>query len=170
MNVPPMMPRLHWSPVEPSWIVSVGLIVLAVLPHQIPATGRRVLEHPIGSLLFAALSVFVAWQIPVLGAAMFIFLAGIILHARPREHFSASNLNNDKVPKKEKNRWLDEQVLMEEPEAVQVKTEDPVIQYDKVSEEESAPWFDEGILHEKPHGIQEKPVGDVLEFDEGGRH
>jgi hypothetical protein len=171
MNVPQMMPpRLHWSPVEPSWIVSTCLIVLAVLPHKIPPVGRHVLEHPIGSLVFASLSAFVAWHIPVLGAAMFIFLAGILLHRRSfkKEGFAASNLNNEKVQKKERQRWHDELVMMEEPEAVQVKTGDPVLQYDKVTDEESAPWFGEGILNERPQGIQDKPVGEVPEYDEGG--
>jgi hypothetical protein len=171
MNVPPMMPRLHWSPVEPSWIISIGLIVLAVLPHKIPAVGRRVLEHPIGSLVFAGMAAFVAWQIPVLGAAMLIFLAGILLHASPvgkREGFAASNLNNEKVQKKERQRWHDELVMMEEPEAVQVKTGDPVLQYDKVTDEESAQWFGEATLNERPQGIQDKPVGEVPEYDEGG--
>jgi len=172
MNVPSTMPpRLHWSPVEPSWIVSVGLIILAVLPHKIPASGRHVLEHPIGSLLFAALSVFIALKIPVLGAAMIIFLAGIILHAQlvvKKETFSGTYLNNDKVTKKERHRWHEEEVLMEEPDAVQVKTDDPAIQYDKVTEEGSAPWLGEGALHEKPYAIQEKPVGEVPEYDDGG--
>jgi len=171
MSAPPMPPQLHWSPVEPSWIVSAALIVLAVLPHKIPAVGRHVLEHPIGSLLFAALSAFVAWQIPVLGAAMLIFLAGVVLHARPitkKEHFSASNLNNEKVQKSERKRWHDEEVLMEEPEAIQVKTEDPVLQYDKVTDEEAARWLDEDVLNETPRGNIYKPVGEVPEYDEGG--
>ena len=101
---------------------------------------------------------------------MFIFLAGILLHRRSfkKEGFAASNLNNEKVQKKERQRWHDELVMMEEPEAVQVKTDDPVLQYDKVTDEESAPWFGEGILNERPQGIQDKPVGEVPEYDKGG--
>ena len=102
---------------------------------------------------------------------MFIFLAGIVLHAHPmtkKEHFAASNLNKEKVQKKDRHRWRDEEVLMEEPEAVQTITGDPVLQHDKVTEEESDTWFGEGIMHEKPSGTVYKPVGDTLEYDEGG--
>ena len=165
---PPQLPRLHWSPVEPSWIVSVGLIVLAVLPHQIPESGRHILQHPVGSLLFAALSAWVAWKAPVLGAAMFIFLTGVILHSKPtREPFAAIHLNKESVPKNSR-KWLGEELMSEDPHAIQERTDNPTLNYDEVSEHESAPWHGEGALNEQPHAIQERPVGVVPEYDEGG--
>ena len=168
MNMPPPnLPRLHWSPVEPSWIVSTGLVILAVLPHQIPATGRRVIEHPIGSLLFAALSAYVAWKLPVLGAAMFIFLAGLVLH-KSAEPFAANNLNKDKLTKRERHRWEGEVMLEEKPKAVQTKTEDPNMSYDEITDVESEPWQGEQVLDEQPHAIQDRRVGQVPEYDEGG--
>ena len=169
MNMPPPnLPRLHWSPVEPSWIVSVGLVILAALPHQIPATGRRVLSHPIGAILFAALSTYVAWKAPVLGAAMFIFLAGVILQARRQqtEPFVTKNLNKDRV--KKPHTWLGEEVLAEHPTAIQQRTEDPAISYDEVIDHDAPPWEGEAALDEHPLAIQDKPVGRVPEYDEGG--
>ena len=169
MQPPPQVLRLHWSPVEPSWIVAIGLIVLAALPHQIPQTGRRVLHHPIGAMLFAALSAYVAWQVPVLGAAMFILLAGVTMHTEPHhEHFAAINLNKDKIRTKQVHKWLDEDVLSEDPHGIQERTENPVISYDEVTENQAEPWHDERVLDEQPHGIQEKAVGSVPEYDEGG--
>jgi hypothetical protein len=163
------MPRLHWSPVEPSWIVAIGLIILASLPHQIPQTGRRALHHPIGALLFATLSAYVAWQVPVLGAAMFILLAGVMMHTEPiHEHFAATNLNKDKIRTKQVHKWLDEEVLSEDPHGIQERTENPIISYDEVTENQAEPWHDERVLDEQPRGIQEKAVGDVPEYDEGG--
>jgi len=167
-QIPPNLPRLHWAPVEPSWIVSIGLVILAVLPHQIPESGRRILEHPNGSLLFAALSAYVAWLSPVLGAAMFIFLAGIILHAAPlAEHFAATNLNKDRIRKSGVHKWLGEEVLSENPKAIQERTANPVISYDEVPDGEQ--WHDEDVLGEHPHAIQERAVGPVPEYDEGSR-
>ena len=166
---PPQMPRLHWSPVEPSWIVSMGLITLAVLPHQIPESGRRTLEHPIGSLLFAALSVWVVWKKPVLGAAMLIFLTGVVLHAHPatKEPFAAIKLSKDHVQKPAR-RWLGEEILSEDPHAIQERTENPTLNYDKVTDQESEQWHDERVLDEHPYAIQDKAVGTVPEYDEGG--
>jgi hypothetical protein len=167
---PPNLPRLHWAPVEPSWIVSVGLIVLAVLPHQIPKIGREAINHPIGRLLFAAASAAVAYMKPVLGAAMFIFMAGIILHESSgtptfNETFAATNLNKDIVNMKEKRRWFDEEVLSENPKAIQEKTENPVMSYDEIVDHDAEPWQSE---HAAPHAIQEKAVAVVPEYDEGG--
>ena len=167
---PPNLPRLHWAPVEPSWIVSVGLIVLAVLPHQIPKIGREVMNHPIGRLLFSAVSAAVAYMKPVLGAAMYICMAGIILHESSgiptfTETFAATNLNKDIVNMKERRRWFDEEVLSENPKAIQEKTENPTMSYDEIVDHDAEPWHNE---NEVPRAIQEKAVATVPEYDEGG--
>ena len=164
MNVPP--PRLHWSPVAPSWIVSGALVVLAVLPHQVPRAGRRFIRHPVGALLFAALSAFVAWKKSVLGMAMFIFLAGIVISGKQtNEPFAAKTLNKDSVRKP--HRWFEEEVMSEDPHGIQERTENPVLNYDEVSDHESDPWYGERVLDEKPEAIQEKPVSGSVEYDEG---
>jgi len=168
VQAPPIHHRLHWSPLEPSWIVSLALIVLAVLPHQIPETGRRILEHPVGSLLFAAAAAWVAWKSPVLGAAMFLFLAGIRLHGPARiEPFAAIKLSKERVQQPER-RWLGEELMSEEPHAIQERTENPTLNFDKVTSQESEQWMDERMLDEHPYAIQDKAVGSVPEYDEGG--
>ena len=164
----PNMPRLHWAPVEPSWIVSMGLIVLAVLPHQIPTVGRHAIHHPIGRLLFAAASAGVAYMKPVLGAAMFIFMAGIILHSDTptfTEAFAATNLNKDRVNPKGRRKWFDEEMLSEDTRAIQERTENPVMSYDEIVDHDAEPWYNE---NEVPRAIQEKAVPTVPEYDKGG--
>lgn len=164
MNAPP--PRLHWSPVEPSWIVSIGLVLLAVLPHKIPRSGRTFLQHPAGAVLFAAASVFVAWKKPVLGMAMFVLLAGVIVGNGSVENFAVV-LNKDRVAKNlPKHRWYEEEVMTEDPHGIQERTENASLNYDEVSDHESEPWFGERVMDEKPEAIQEKPVGSIPDYNE----
>ena len=168
------VPRMHWSPVEPSWIVSLGVIVLAVLPHQIPRAGREAIQHPIGRLLFAAFSAVIWYVKPVLGMSLLIMMAGILLHAPSAvEPFAATNLNKERVqpvsgPGSGVHKWFDEYVLREEPRAIQERTENPVMSYDEVVDDDTNIWHSERILHEQPKAIQEKAVGTVPEYDEGG--
>ena len=168
MNMPPPPLRLHWSPVEPSWIVSAGLIVLAVLPHQVPLEGRRVLEHPIGALLFFALSTYVAWRIPVLGAAMFIFLAGMMLRPRPGESFNAMILNKD--PVRRLHRWHSEKVRGEHPYGVQERTDNQILSFDEVMDDQVQQWHGEQELDEHPHAIQDKTVPTTPEYEDTYEH
>jgi hypothetical protein len=166
--------RLHWSPIEASWIVSIGLVLLAALPHQVPSTGRSILTHPVGWILFAGATVYVFWLKPIVGIAMSIFLAGITLPALfsySRENFeNRPSLTVDVIQNKHggqgqgqgqvksRHRWLDEIFLSETPEAIQKLTDDPAILYDKVTPQESAKWFSEDVLGEHPVAIQETPV------------
>jgi hypothetical protein len=138
MQAPPPQPhRLHWIPVEPSWLVSAGLVVLAVLPHQVPATFRRAIKAPLGAMLFAAATAWVWMLKPVLGIAMAIFLAAIVIyetssaaggyepsllekrwaesrHTSYMEHFSNSTptLVRDHV-QKNAHRWYQEVAMQE---------------------------------------------------------
>lgn len=165
--MPPNMPRLHWAPVESSWIVSAGLIILAVLPHQIPMATRHAVNHPIGRLLFAAASAAIWYVKPVLGTALFILLAGIVLHSETpalSEHFASTFLNKDRVNLKQ--RWLDEETLSEKPRAIQEKTENPAISYDEIVDHDTELWHSERALHEAPHAIQERAVSAVPEYDD----
>ncbi len=166
MQAPPPQPiRLHWIPVEPSWLVAGGLVLLGSLPHQVPAAGQRMLSSPIGALLFAALAAWVAWRAPVLGAAMFIFLAGVVIAGRSeRESFAgrAEVLNKDKVTKKQ--RWFVEDTLEEKPKGIQDRTEGPALTFDDIDHPHT--WEVEQALEENPVAIQERPVPELPEYDE----
>ena len=181
MQAPPPPPiRLHWIPVEPSWLVAGGLVLLGSLPHQVPAAGQRMLSSPIGALLFAALSAWVAWRAPVLGAAMFVFLAGVVIAGRREEEFTTSDrrggtlhasegfagraevLNKDKVTKKQ--RWFVEDTLEEKPTGIQDRTEGPALTFDDIDHPHA--WEVEQVLEENPVAIQERPVPELPEYDE----
>ena len=174
MNPVPSPHRPHWIPIEPSWIVAVGLVTLAVLPHQVPRAGRLILQHPIGSLLFGILSIWVTTKIPVLGAAMFIFLASIYLASASKdiEGFSPIVLNKDSVQKapehKNPRRWLNEEILSEIPDAIQERTDNTYLNYDAVTEQESGTWSAENILGETPTGIQERVISNEPDYDDSG--
>lgn len=158
--------KLRWVPMEPSWILSIGLIILAVLPHQIPAVGRETLQSWVGGVAFAGLSCWVFTQSPVLGSAMILLLVGILADgwrtSRGLEGFhstvTTSSLQKDRVTHK-KHRWFEEEVLMEEPSVIQEKTEDPGLLFDRVtSSDRSGQWLDEEQLGEHPIAIQDRPV------------
>ena len=166
--MPPPPLKLHWSPVEASWLVALGLVVLAVLPHQIPKTGRDVMKHPIGMTLFIAAAAGVTWLKPVVGIAMFLLLAGVLIYGPHHtvEAFTQPTLNKDHVPKQKKShRWFDEEVLSEMPDVIQERTEDPSLLYDKVTRQESGTWLSENTLDEQPEAIQERPVMTDAESD-----
>jgi len=183
MNPVPHNPqpfKLQWVPMEPSWIVSIGLILLAVLPHQIPTVGREALQSWVGGLAFAGLSFWVTTQSPVLGVAMLLLLVGIIadgwrgakgLKEGFHSTITTSTLQKDHVTTsgrdKKQHRWFEEEVLMEEPSMIQDKSEDPGLLFDRVTaSDRSNRWFDEEQLGEYPVAIQERPVWSFGESDE----
>lgn len=169
---PPPQLKLHWIPVEPSWLVAVGLVLLAALPHQIPAAGRRLLEHPVGALLLAALAAVVWWHHPVLGTAMFLLVAALRLRATANEGFAPQILIKDRVSPR-RSRWFQEEVMMEDPHVIQERTQESGFILDRVTEEEAKPWFVESTMEETPVAIQERPVRPAdpseMEYDSGGR-
>ena len=155
--------RLHWIPVCPSWLVSAGIVLLAVLPHKIPVTGRRILSHATTRLLFAAAAIYVWMLKPVLGTAMLILLASLVLLPDPEtetEAFTTSivNLNHDRV-KSSSNKWFVEDTLAEKPRGIQDRTADSNLTYDEIPDE-SLTWHSEKILDEHPTAIQDKPIAE----------
>ncbi len=156
----PSPPRLHWIPVEPSWLVAIGLVLLAVLPHQIPPTLRRLLSHPIGAilLLLVAAAIGVWYKKPVLGAALLLLVAAVQIRDRthPREGFAAPILVKDRRPKGSVD-WFVEDTLGEDPHGIQERTEEGGFLYDEV-EGPSRPWFVESTLNERPLAVQERTV------------
>jgi hypothetical protein len=190
MQAPPPQPhRLHWIPVDPSWLVSAGLVVLGVLPHQVPATFRRAMRAPLGAVLFAAAAAWVWVLKPVLGSAMAIFLAAIVIyetssaaggyepsllkkrwaesrHASYTEGFmSAPTLVRDRV-QKNTHRWYQEVAMQEKPKVIQERTGGGRINVDTVFESDATPWHDEP--EGAPHAIQERTVPEhsLAEHDE----
>lgn len=158
MNQPPPL-RLHWIPVCPSWLVSAGIVLLAVLPHKIPVTGRRILGHVTTRLLFAAASIYVWLLKPVLGTAMLILLASLVLMP-DTETFTTSivTLNHDRV-KSGSNKWLVEDTLAEKPRGIQDRTADSNLTYDEVPDE-NLTWHSEKVLDEHPTAVQDKTISE----------
>lgn len=162
-------------PVDPSWIVSAGLILLAVLPHQVPATFRRAVRAPLGLLLLGAATIWVWTLKPVLGIAMAIFLAAIVIyqsqHMMLTEGMSSPVLIRDRVSDKNQHRWFQEVAMKEQPKVIQERTESGRISIDTVTEHDATPWYDEP--DGAPHAIQERSAPDhpLAEHDEdlGGR-
>jgi hypothetical protein len=164
MQAPPSQPvRLHWIPVPPSWLVATALLLLAVLPHQVPAAGRRLLGNPIAAALGIAGAGWLFWRHhTVLGMALLIFFAALYIQSTTTEGFSAPVLNRDKVT--QRRRWLGEEILSEDPHVIQERTDDPAITYDKVEADDAAPWFDETAMNRHTEAIQERPVP-VYQYD-----
>lgn len=153
----------HWSPVKPSWFVSVGLILLAALPHKLPVLVHKTLGSMLGAIVFAAISAWTFTQIPYLGIAMFILLAGVWIRPRDFEGFIAPILNKDKVTTKK--RWLEEEVMMEDPHQIQERTEGPTLNLDEIGHDDAQPWHVEDVFGEHPTGIQERPVDTALDYE-----
>ena len=163
MNPQPPPPlRLHWSPVSPSWIVSIGLVILAVLPHKIPLFGRQLLGLTVVRILFAAASIYIGMMKPVLGIAMMILLVSVIMMP-VSESFALMQLNKDSSGRK--HHWLNEVMNHEEPEFIQTSTRETNLNLDEVSEDKPL-WGDEKTLGQYPKGIQDKPVSSEYENDD----
>ena len=144
--------------------------MLAVLPHQIPVTFRRLIHNPIGRLLFAALAAYIVWLKPVLGIAMFVLITGICLNdldpAQEVERFTV--LEKDKI--KAGHRWFQEAVMKESPQVIQERKEDGGIIMDEVGDASPA-WEDETTMHRQTVAIQDRPIdhedSSELEYEQG---
>jgi hypothetical protein len=172
--------------VEPSWLVSGGLAVLAVMPHQIPLAARQVIRNPVGAILAVTMAAWLSHQSPVLAIALLLLIAGVWTMPFASEPFqsavsglykqasssaghepfvSSTVLNKDIVNRK--RRWLGELIMSEEPSVIQERTDAPAILKDEVGHEEAKPWFGESAMGEHPAGIQERPVA-WRDYDEDG--
>ena len=162
MQAPPPSPlRPHWIPFEPAWIFIGLLLLLAVLPHQVPRTGRRLLATWPGLVLGIALAAWLFFyaKTPVLATAFLLFVAAVHISSYNKQietFHAAPILVKDKVNQK-KPRWYQEEVLMEDPHGIQERTEEGGFLVDEV-----APgghhWEAESALGEEPAAIQERPV------------
>jgi hypothetical protein len=160
----PTATRLHWIPVEPSWLVAAGLAILAALPQQVPKAAATAFRTWLGAAAWLAVAIWVGLRKPVLGIAMGLLLVAVRLAPTTAEPFTAPILNKDRVHSRERQRWLSEEVLSEDPHGIQERTENPGLLYDKVSaEERAAGWHSEKVLGEHPEAIQERPVPSMPE-------
>lgn len=115
------------------------------------------LSQPVVAALFAVGAFWLFWRHhAVLGLALLIFLVGVLFRSRTTEGFSAPILNKDRVT--QRRRWMGEELMSEDPHAVQERTDNPAITYDKVEPDEATPWFDETTLNRHTEAIQERPV------------
>ena len=159
-----------WSPVSSVWIVSIALVVLAVLPHQIPPRGRRVLRSWFGTGIVLAAAVWIGAERhgnqPVLAIALLLLVVGVWTFPASTpssEHFTDPVLNKDRITSTQRKQvWFDEEVQHEEPQQIQERTAGPQIQVDEVDLQ--TPWHVEDVLGENPRGIQERPVSDLAEY------
>lgn len=162
MQAPPPSPlRPHWIPFEPAWIFVGGLTLLAVLPHQVPRTGRRLLASWPGLLLGLALAAWLFFyaKTPVLATAVLLFVAAVHISSYNKQiesFYAAPILVKDSVPAK-KSRWYQEEVLMEDPHGIQERTEEGGFLVDEVAPD-SHHWEGETAMGEQPAAIQERPV------------
>ena len=169
MQAPPPSPlRPHWIPFEPAWIFVGGLTLLAVLPHQVPRTGRRLLASWAGLALGVALAAWLFFyaKTPVLATAFLLFVAAVHIFSYNKQietFYAAPILVKDAVPAK-KPRWFQEEVLMEDPHGIQERTEEGGFLVDEV-----APgghhWEVESVMGEQPVAIQERPVAPMDSSD-----
>ena len=92
---------------------------------------------------------------------MMIFLVSIQFNTYV-EKFVPNILSKEKITNKK--RWFQEEVLMEEPDSIQHRTDSPSILIDEVTGEPNR-WFVEKSLGESPIAIQERPVGSLYAQD-----
>lgn len=138
-------------------MVSVAIVTLAALPHQLPIPVSWGLKTPIGRILGLAVSVAIAYYKPVLGMALGILListnmSNYVEGFTLRERFTQT-ITKDKVEKK--HRWTSEEIMFEEPEAIQERSESVLLK-DSVTDQDAKPWLGERTLGEEPKGIQER--------------
>jgi hypothetical protein len=147
--------------VEPSWIVASGIVVIAALPSQLSPQITGFLQSGIGITAVLALAVWLFRKRPILTAALLMLL--FATNVNTAERFTPT-INRDTVERPQRRKWLQEEVLSEDPHSIQERTEGPAILYDKVTEQESSQWHDEETLGQNPSAIQERPVPD---YDDG---
>ena len=157
----PVAHRLHWIPVAPSWLIAGGIVLLAAMPHKVPAAFRSLTATPLGSAALLGLSAWIWTLKPVLGIALALLTASLYIRSRHEGFLSAPVLIKDRV-RKDGPKWIGEELMSEDPHTIQERTEEPNLLVDEVSGEETRPWFAESSLGESSEAIQERPVASYL--------
>lgn len=163
--VQPQAPhRLHWIPVAPSWLIAGGIVLLAAMPHKVPASFRSLIATPLGSIVLMGLSAWLWTLKPVLGIALALLTASLYIRSRTEGFIGAPVLIKDRV-RKDSAKWVGEDIMSEDPHTIQERTEEPNLLIDEVSGEETRPWFAESSLGEASEAIQERPVASYIPGD-----
>ncbi len=108
--------------------------------------------------MFIAVASWTTVRVPHLGAAMLILLAGLWITGRNIEGFENPFMIKDTVTKPQKRKWLQEDIMTEDPHSIQERTDNPTLTQDEVTGPEKQQWFSEEMLDEHPTMIQERPV------------
>ena len=137
-------------------MVSVAIITLAALPHQLPIPMTWGLQTNIGRILGLVIAAVAGYYRPILGMAIAILLISTNMSDYV-EGFTQS-ISKDKVEKKQ--RWTSEEIMSEEPEAIQERSE-TVLLKDTVTPQDAKPWEDERTLDIHPKGVQERTSPDL---------
>lgn len=145
-STPPI--KLHWFPMEPTWIVSLGIVVLAALPHQLPIPVSFGLRTTLGRILGIGLAAGIGYYKPVLGMALLFLLVTTNMSEYVEGY---SGITKDKI--KKSGTWFSEDVMGETPEAIQERS-DEIISSDDV--QGSNRWYEESTMDEFPKAIQER--------------
>jgi hypothetical protein len=94
---------------------------------------------------------------PILGMAIAILLISTNMSDYV-EGYSNQSISKDKV--EQKQRWTSEEIMSEEPEAIQERSE-TVLLKDTVTSQDAEPWEDERTLDIHPKGVQERTSPDL---------
>lgn len=161
----PVVHKLHWIPIQPSWIVSGAIVLLASMPHKLPVQARTLVATPLGLAIVVGLAAWIWTMAPTLGTALLLLIASVYIRSRVEGFALAPVLIKDRV-RKESPKWLDEDIMSEDPHGIQERTEEPNLLVDEVGDDaESQPWFVENALGETTQAIQERPVGIERDID-----
>lgn len=157
MQAAPVVHKIHWTPIPPSWLVAISIVLLAAMPQKVPASFRTLLATPLGSTVLLGLSAWLWYLKPALGIALALLTVSIYIRSRNEGFLSGPVLIKDRV-RKDASKWLGEEIMSEDPHIIQERTEEPNLLVDEVSGEESRPWFVESTLGESSEAIQERPI------------
>ena len=138
-------------------MVSVAIITLAALPHQLPIPMTWGLRTNIGRILGLVVAAAAGYYRPILGMAIAILLISTNMSDYV-EGYSNQSISKDKV--EQKQRWTSEEIMSEEPEAIQERSE-TVLLKDTVTSQDAEPWEDERTLDIHPKGVQERTSPDL---------
>jgi|LauGreDrversion4_1035100.scaffolds.fasta_scaffold07372_7 hypothetical protein len=143
MQAPPV--KLHWFPIEPTWIVALIIVILAALPHQLPIPLSFGLRTTFGRLIGFFGSLVLWYYKPILGTACLFLL----VTTNMSEYVEGFVITKDKIRKS--GTWSNE---IEAPDAIQERSVDDIINSDEVQGDHR--WGNEIIDDIHPESIQER--------------
>ena len=142
--------NLHWFPISPTWIVSLCIVIVAALPHQIPLTFG--LTTVWGTLLGISATILIGYYRPILGVA----IALLIVSKHVSEYIEGFTqpITTNLVDKKHK--WESELKI---PDQIQEKT-DTILVTDMNRDKHI--WQSEDLMDDPIFGIQERVLPEQI--------